>query len=77
MKDVLPLTIIPCFDLQKDLGVALPAASAAAALKDNPAVQSLRSLMKQVESIKAEREVTEAELKNTKCDMSKSLGNLS
>ncbi|XP_071789061.1 programmed cell death 6-interacting protein-like isoform X4 [Asterias amurensis] len=62
---------------QKDLGAALPAASAAAALKDNPAVQSLRSLMKQVESIKAEREVTEAELKNTKCDMtSKFLGAL-
>ena len=56
------------------MGADLPATSAAAALKDSPAVQSLRSLMKEVEAIKAEREVMEAELKNAKSDMSKSIG---
>ncbi|XP_022084899.1 programmed cell death 6-interacting protein-like isoform X2 [Acanthaster planci] len=53
-----------------EMGSDLPATSAAAALKDSPEVRKLRDLMKQVEAIKTEREVNEAEIKNTKSDMS-------
>ncbi|XP_076437173.1 programmed cell death 6-interacting protein-like isoform X2 [Babylonia areolata] len=49
---------------------ALPAAGNAGALQGNPIVQELRQMCEQVETIKAEREVIENELKNAQFDMS-------
>ena len=55
------------------LKAALPSSGSLGALKDSPQVQQLRSLMQQVDSLKAERETIENELKNAQCDMSKQL----
>ncbi|XP_013400625.1 programmed cell death 6-interacting protein [Lingula anatina] len=52
-----------------ELKSALPSASPAAALKDSPTVKELRTLMQQVEAIKAERDAIEMEIKEQKCDM--------
>ena len=49
---------------------ALPSGSGSAALKDSPTVRELRQLMEQVETIKAERDVIENEIKEAKSDMS-------
>ena len=50
---------------------SLPSASAAASLKDSAAVKQLRSLMKEVDTLKSGREATENELKAATSDMSR------
>ena len=45
--------------------------SPVAALQWSPVVAELRKLMETVDTIKAERDVIEAEIKNAKCDMCK------
>ena len=52
-----------------NLQAALPSSSGAAANKDSAAVKELRRYMEQVDAIKAEREVMESELKNSKSDL--------
>jgi len=52
----------------------LPSASPVAALQGSPVVQELRQLMEQVETIKAERDVIENEIKEAKCDLCKETG---
>jgi len=53
-----------------DIEASLPSASPVAALQGLPVVQQLRGLMQTVETIKAERDVTESQLKEAPCDMS-------
>ncbi|KAK7480996.1 hypothetical protein BaRGS_00027811 [Batillaria attramentaria] len=53
-----------------ELEQSLPAAGNAGALQGNPVVQELRKLCEEVETIKAEREVIENEIKEAKFDMS-------
>ena len=55
--------------LQAELEQALPAAGNAGSLQSSPVVQDLRQLCEQVETLKAEREATENELKNAQFDM--------
>ncbi|XP_033105729.1 programmed cell death 6-interacting protein-like isoform X3 [Anneissia japonica] len=55
---------------QAELAKSLPSANAASALKDSPAVKTLRGLMLQVDAIKTEREVMESELKSATFNMS-------
>ena len=57
--------------LQAEIEQALPAAGNAGALQGSPVVQELRKLCEEVETIKAEREVIENELKEAKFDMCK------
>lgn len=58
------------FILQKEIKSSLPSANPTAALQDSNVVQELRKLMEQVETIKAEREVIEREIKDATFDMS-------
>ncbi|XP_012936236.1 programmed cell death 6-interacting protein [Aplysia californica] len=53
-----------------DIESALPAASAAASMQNSDVVKTLRDLIEQVSTIKAERDVIESELKEAKFDMS-------
>ncbi|KAH9524394.1 Rhophilin, Rho GTPase binding protein [Bulinus truncatus] len=53
-----------------ELETALPAASAAASLQNSAVVKRLKELIEQVNTIKAERDVIEVEVKDAKCDMS-------
>ncbi|KAK0059367.1 programmed cell death 6-interacting protein [Biomphalaria pfeifferi] len=53
-----------------ELETALPAASAAGSLQNSAVVKKLRDLIEQVNTIKAERDVIEVEVKDAKCDMS-------
>ncbi|XP_059160822.1 programmed cell death 6-interacting protein-like isoform X2 [Physella acuta] len=53
-----------------ELEAALPAASAAASLQNSPVVKHLRELLEQVNTIKAERDVIESEIKDAKFDIS-------
>ncbi|CAG5125760.1 unnamed protein product, partial [Candidula unifasciata] len=53
-----------------ELEAALPAASAVASLQKSSVVVRLRELLEQVNTIKAEREVIEVEVKDAKFDMS-------
>ena len=62
--------------LQTEIESSIPAASPIAALKNSPVVQEMRKLMEQVESLKAEREVIESELKEKKYDMCKFVLNI-
>lgn len=55
--------------MQAEIEEALPAAGNAGTLSGNPVVQELRKLCEEVETIKAEREVIEKELKEAKFDM--------
>lgn len=55
---------------EEELRSALPSANPTAALKDSSVVQELRKLMEEVETIKAEREVTEKEIRDATFDMS-------
>lgn len=57
--------------LQADIEKSLPSGGGAQASEGSGAVQRLRKLMEEVETIKAEREVMENELKDAKFDMSK------
>ncbi|GAB6032031.1 hypothetical protein CHUAL_010402 [Chamberlinius hualienensis] len=52
-----------------ELHSAIPSANPTKALQSSPVVQKLRSLMMQVENIKAERDAIEAELKNANVDI--------
>ncbi|BFZ22519.1 hypothetical protein BsWGS_25558 [Bradybaena similaris] len=62
---------------KSELENALPAASAVASLQSSSVVKTLRELLEKVNTIKAERDVIEAELKDAKFDMSgKFLGSL-
>ena len=60
--------------LQADIEKELPAATPTAALQGSPIVAELKKLCEQVETIKAERDVIETEIKDTKCDMGKCYG---
>lgn len=53
-----------------DLQGSIPSANPTKALQSSPVVQRLRTLMEQVETIKAERDVIEAEFKNANIDIS-------
>ncbi|BFZ06266.1 hypothetical protein BsWGS_09305 [Bradybaena similaris] len=53
-----------------ELEAALPAATAAGSLQKSSVVARLRNLLEQVNTIKAEREVIESEIKDAKFDMS-------
>ena len=57
--------------LQGEIETSLPSGSPVAALQGSPVVAELRKLMETVDTIKAERDVIEAEIKNAKCDMCK------
>ena len=57
--------------MQADIEAALPSGSAVAGLQGSPVVQQLRAYMEQVDTIKAEREVVETEIKSAKCDLCK------
>ena len=60
------------FVLQSEIEKALPAGSPTAALQGSPVIAELKQLCEQVETIKAERDVIETEIKDAKCDMSES-----
>ena len=55
--------------MQADIEKILPSGSALAGMQGSPVVARLRQLMEQVETIKAEREVIENQLKENRCDM--------
>ncbi|XP_029637288.1 programmed cell death 6-interacting protein isoform X4 [Octopus sinensis] len=55
---------------EKEIKSSLPSANPTAALQDSNVVQELRKLMEQVETIKAEREVIEREIKDATFDIS-------
>ena len=59
------------FLLKREIEQFVPSGSPVAALQNSPVVTELKSLMEQVETIKAERDVVENEIKNANCDMSK------
>ncbi|GAB1608342.1 programmed cell death 6-interacting protein-like isoform X6 [Argonauta hians] len=54
---------------EQDIRSSLPSANPTAALQDSGAVQDLRKLMEEVETIKAEREVIEREIKDATFDI--------
>ncbi|ESO86831.1 hypothetical protein LOTGIDRAFT_207048 [Lottia gigantea] len=54
---------------RNEMEKALPSASPGAALQSSPVVQQLRQHMEAVETLKAERDVVETELKESKFDM--------
>ena len=56
---------------QAEIEKALPSSSPVASLKGSPVVQELTKLVEEVETIKAEREVIEREIKEAKSDLSK------
>ena len=60
------------FMFQQEIERFVPSGSPVAALQNSPVVVELKALMEQVETIKAERDVVENEIKTAKCDMSKS-----
>ena len=53
---------------QADIEKSLPSGSVTGALKDSPTVKELRQLMEQVETIKAERDVIENQIKEAQSD---------
>ncbi|XP_052824372.1 programmed cell death 6-interacting protein, partial [Octopus bimaculoides] len=55
---------------EKEIKSSLPSANPTAALQDSNVVQELRKLMEQVETIKAEREAIEREIKDATFDIS-------
>ncbi|CAL1536222.1 unnamed protein product [Lymnaea stagnalis] len=55
---------------KSELESALPAASAAASLQNSAVVKRLRELIEQINTLKAERDVIELEVKDAKFDMS-------
>lgn len=64
----LPLMHLSCLHAQADIEQALPSmhgTQAGAVGSSGAAVQQLRSLMQQVDGLKAERQVTETQLKET------------
>ncbi len=63
------LTSPVCLLLQNEIEKALPPASPTAALQGSPVVGELKQLCEQVETLKAERDVIETEIKDAKCDM--------
>ncbi|XP_064594708.1 programmed cell death 6-interacting protein-like isoform X2 [Liolophura sinensis] len=55
---------------QSEIENCLPSANPTAAIQNTPCVQELRKLMEEVETIKAERDTIEHEIKEAKFDMS-------
>ncbi|XP_053408218.1 programmed cell death 6-interacting protein-like isoform X3 [Mercenaria mercenaria] len=64
-KNAMALLSKPTHEIEK----ALPSAGKSGSLSGNPVVQDLKKMMEEVEAIKAEREVIENELKESKFDM--------
>ena len=58
---------------QSEIEKSLPAGSPTAALQGSPVIGELKKLCEQVETIKAERDVIETEIKDAKCDLSEFL----
>ena len=56
---------------QHEIESSLPSAGTSGSISSLPIVKDLRKMMEEVESIKAEREVIENELKESKFDMGK------
>ncbi|KAL4229283.1 Rhophilin [Mactra antiquata] len=64
-KNAMELLSKPTHEIEK----SLPSAGSGGQLAGNPVVQDLKKMMEEVEGLKAEREVIENELKETKFDM--------
>ena len=59
------------FLLQAEIDGALPSSSPVASLRGSPVVQQLIKLLEDVDTIKAERNVIEQEIKEAKSDLGK------
>ena len=58
-------------NFQHEIEKALPSAGNSGSVSGNPIVNDLKKMMEEVEALKAEREVIENELKESKFDMGK------
>lgn len=60
--------------MQSEIENSLPSANPTAAIQNTPCVQELKKLMEEVETIKAERDTIEDEIKEAQFDMCKTIG---